>query len=224
LFSKRISIFTGHFGSGKTEIAVNYALQLSKKGDKTAIVDFDIVNPYFRTADVKDRLSEKGIRVITPVYANTNTDVPALPSEINTLFENRDYRVVFDVGGDDLGARVLSRYRDEILKDDYEIFLVVNTRRPMTDTEDKILEMINSIEASSRLTVGSLVNNTNMLEYTSCDDVLEGQRMLERVSLETNKPISFISVFNGIKDELEGKVNTKVLYMQKKIRLPWQRL
>ena len=108
MFDKRIAIFTGHFGSGKTEVAVNYALQTAGRGKKTAIVDLDIVNPFFRTADARGILEAEGIRVITPVYANTNVDVPSLPPEISSMFEDRSYNVWIDVGGDDLGARAVS--------------------------------------------------------------------------------------------------------------------
>ena len=104
MFDKRINIFTGHFGSGKTEVAVNYAMKMAEAGYRTAIVDFDIINPYFRTADAKDALEEQNIKVILPMYANTNVDIPAIPPEIYSLFEDKDTKVVLDVGGDDLGA------------------------------------------------------------------------------------------------------------------------
>ncbi len=104
MFNKRINIFTGHFGSGKTEVAVNYAFEMARTGQRTAIVDLDIVNPFFRTADAKQKLENSGIKVVLPMYANTNVDVPALPAEINTLFERKDFKLVFDVGGDDLGS------------------------------------------------------------------------------------------------------------------------
>lgn len=221
MFNRRINIFTGHFGSGKTEVAVNFALKLSKSNDKTAIVDFDIVNPYFRTADAKTALEKENIWVVTPLYANTNVDVPALPPEINTLFEKKEYKVVFDVGGDDIGARVLSRYREDILADDYEMFFVINTRRPMTDTVEKIEEMIRTIEYSARLRVTKLVNNTNLLQNTTARDLLEGQRYIEHVSEKLNIPIGFASGFHDYIHPVEGEINAGVLYLKKLIKLPW---
>lgn len=222
MFNKRINIFTGHFGSGKTEVAVNYALELSRMHEKTAIVDFDIVNPYFRTADAREKLEESGIWVIVPLFANTNVDVPALPSEINALFNKKEYSVVFDVGGDDLGARAVSRYREEILENDYEMFFVVNTKRPMTDTEFKIEEMIRAIEQSSRLKVTSLVNNTNLKDETAVEDILEGHRILEQVSEKLNIPIGFISGLEGTVSKIRDKNGISILSMQKLIKLPWE--
>lgn len=222
MFNKRISIFTGHFGSGKTEVAVNYAFKMSEKFNKTAIVDFDIVNPYFRTTDAKAVLEESGIWVVTPMYANSNVDVPAIPPEVNALFEKKEYKVVLDVGGDDLGARVLGRYRDEILQDDYEMFFVINVRRPMTDTIEKILEMIKSIESSSGLRVTKLVNNTNLLQYTSAEDVIEGSKIIKSISDKIGIPIGFTSFLGKDTKSLEDKAGTEVLALEKYIKLPWE--
>lgn len=221
MFEKRINIFTGHFGSGKTEVAVNYALKLSELNHKTCIVDFDIVNPFFRTADAKNELESRGVRVILPRYANTNVDVPALPAEINGLIESKEYSVVFDVGGDDLGARALARYRDEIDPEEYDMFLVINTRRPMTDSVEKILHMLHEIENSSRLRVTKLVNNTNLLQYTLPENIIEGHQLIEKVSGKTNIPIAFTSGFSSSIEQAGEKVGTDVLVLDKLIRLPW---
>ena len=222
MFDKRISIFTGHFGSGKTEVAVNYTIQLSEKFSKTAIVDFDIVNPYFRTADARKNLEDRGIHVLAPMYANTNVDVPSLPPEINMLFEKKEYRVVFDVGGDDLGAKVLSRYNESILQDDYEMYFVINTRRPMTFSEKGIEEMIRDIEASSRLKVNWLVNNTNLLGDTTVDDVLEGREIINGVSKGLGIPVGFISGFRPVLEQLQADAGLPRLYLDKFIKLPWE--
>jgi len=221
MFEKRISIFTGHFGSGKTEVAVNYSLKLSEICSKTAVVDLDIVNPYFRTADVKQLLESRGLRVFTTLYANTNVDVPALPSEINSLFEKQDYRVVLDVGGDDLGARALSRYKDEFNHCNYEMFLVINTKRPMTDTAEKIEAMIRDIEYRSRLPVTKLVNNTNLLGNTAIEDLLEGNRIIEEVSKKMDKPLGFISCFREYAEAVGRQTGMEVLELDKYIKLPW---
>lgn len=221
MFDKRINIFTGHFGSGKTEVAVNYTYRMAEKKEKVAIVDFDIVNPFFRATDARQGMEGKGIRVITPMYANTNVDVPALPAEINTIFENREYSVVFDVGGDDIGARALSRYRDSIENDSFEMFFVINARRPMTDTVEKIEDMIRSIEYTSRLKVTKLVNNTNLLNNTSPDDINEGRMLIENVSERLGIPIAFTAGFHSALDHIAVKPGSEVLYMDKHIKLPW---
>lgn len=221
MYKKRISIFTGHFGSGKTEVAVNYAIKLSERYTPTAIVDFDIVNPFFRTADARKNLEERKIKVITPAYANTNVDVPALPAEINMLFEKKEYRVVFDVGGDDLGAKVLSRYNENILVDDYEMYFVINTKRPMTLSGKGIEEMIKEIEDSSRLKVDWLVNNTNLLGDTKAEDILEGKAMIDDVSRKLQIPVAFISGMKSVMQELGGQEGMDRLHMEKYILLPW---
>jgi ATPases involved in chromosome partitioning len=223
MFDKRISIFTGHFGSGKTEVAVNYAIKLSERHKPTAIVDFDIVNPFFRTADAKKNLEEKGILVLAPMYANTNVDVPSLPAEINMLFEKKDYKAVFDVGGDDLGAKVLSRYNESFLNDDYEMFFVINTRRPMTLSEKGIEQMIWEIEESSRLKVTWLVNNTNLLGETKPEDILEGGALIGEVSKKLDIPVAFVSGMATVIKDLGDRVGVDRLYMDKYIRLPWDK-
>jgi hypothetical protein len=227
MYSKRISIFTGHFGSGKTEVAVNYTLRLNELGYKTAIVDFDIVNPYFRTADVKDYMEDRNIKVIVPLYANTNVDVPALPAEINTLFENKEYKVVFDVGGDDLGATAISRYKEEFLEDDYQHLFVANIKRPMTNTVEKIEEMFHSIENCSGLKITGIVNNTNLLGDTSINDLLEGNDIIGKAAERLGVPIAFTSGFYKVLQELDRLKDSNnlddMLYMEKMIRLPWEK-
>lgn len=219
--NERINIFTGHFGSGKTEVAVNFALNSASKMKKVAIVDLDIVNPYFRTADAKSELQSKGIWVITPMYANTNVDVPSLPPEMNTLFEKKDYNVILDIGGDDLGAKVLARYRDELISQSYCMYFVVNTKRPMTDTDEKLEQMIYEIESSSGLKITKFINNTNLLEYTNADVVLEGHRMIERMSDKLGIPIGFVSGFVDLIGSVEKEIDVEILPLKKLIKLPW---
>jgi len=220
---KRINIFVGHFGSGKTEVAVNYAIRLVKGGNRTSIVDLDIVNPYFRTKDAQEALEKHGIWVITPMYANTNVDVPALPPEINTLFERKDYTAVFDVGGDDIGARALSRYRDEITSEEYELFAVINTRRPMTQSAEKIEEMIADLMAGSRLQVTGLINNTNLLQDTKAENILEGQKIIEQAAARLHIPIRYISGFGEAAEQAGKAAGLEVLSLEKLISLPWDR-
>jgi nitrogenase subunit NifH len=223
MFEKRLNIFAGHFGSGKTEVSVNFALILSEMGFKTAIVDLDIVNPFFRTADISDYLKSKNIQTILPVYANTNVDIPALPAEISTVFENKEFTAVFDVGGDDLGAKVLSRYRNEIIKDNYEMYCVINTKRQTTDSADKIETMINEIENSSGLKITGLVNNTNLLSETKINDLIKGQKIIDVISDRMEIPVSFISSFLN-EDLLSEKfIDYDIFEMKKQIFLPWEK-
>lgn len=222
MFDKRITIFTGHFGSGKTEVAVNYALQIAKTGKKTAIVDFDIVNPFFRTADVRKELEERGIKVVAPVYANTNVDVPALPPEISSLFDDRSYSVVLDVGGDDLGARVLSRYNEQILDDDYIHYFVINTRRPMTKSADEIEVMIRDIQNSARLNVDRLVNNANLLGVSTPELIGEASCIISEVSSKLSIPVGLISGMEQVLQRYNGDPGIERLYLEKFIKLLWE--
>lgn len=222
MFSKRITIFTGHFGSGKTEVAVNYALQTAETGKKTAMVDLDIVNPFFRTADVRHRLEAEGIKVITPVYANTNVDVPSLPPEISGMFEDRSYSVIIDVGGDDLGARAVSRYREQIVSEDYIHYFVVNTRRPMTRTPEEIIRMITEIQDRAGLKVDMLVNNANVLGESTPDLLAEASRILKAVSTRLSIPVGFISGMEEVLSRYDGGKGIERLYMKKNIKLPWE--
>ncbi|HHV96382.1 MAG TPA: P-loop NTPase [Clostridiaceae bacterium] len=223
MFHRRINIFTGNFGSGKTEIAVNFAMKLKEKKEKVAIVDFDIVNPYFRTMDVKKELEKKGIRVIASMYANTNVDVPAVSPEVNTLFEDESYTAVFDVGGDDLGAKIVSAFKEEFMKEDYAHFFVVNVKRPMTNTAEKIKEMIASIEESAGIKVTHLINNTNLMEQTSLEDILEGDSIIREISKELNIEVAFTSGFKEIIRKASGKVSGEMFYITKMIKLPWEK-
>lgn len=222
MFDKRINIFAGHFGSGKTEIAVNYAINMKTMNKKVAIVDLDIVNPFFRTADMKESFEKEGIKAILPVYANTNVDVPALPAEINSVFEQKDYECVIDVGGDDLGARALSRYRGQIEQEDYNLFMVINILRPMTETVEKILKMLEDIQSTSNLKVTGFVNNTNLLMETDIDQIVEGQKVIEQVSEITGIPVLFTACMDDIADGVKKEIKTNVFVLNKKILLPWQ--
>ncbi len=225
MFEKRLNIFTGHFGSGKTEVAVNYALKLAEADYKTAIVDFDIVNPYFRTADAKEELEKNNIWVILPMYANTNVDVPAIPPEIYSLFQKKEYKAVLDVGGDDLGAKAVSRFKEEILSDDYEMFFVINTRRGMTDTPEKIIEMIALIEDSANIKVTRLINNSNLLEETTPEIILEGNRIISQVSEKLGIPLSITAGLEEVINCLESSrlSGSELLPLRKQIHLPWNR-
>jgi len=225
MFEKRINIFTGHFGSGKTEVAVNYALKLAEANYKTAIVDFDIINPYFRTADAKEELEKNNIRVVLPMYANTNVDIPAIPPEIYSLFQNKEYKVVLDVGGEDLGAKAVSRFKEEIVNDDYEMFFVINTKRGMTDTPEKIIEMIALIEEGANIMVTKLINNSNLLEETTKDIILQGNKIISEVSERTGIPIAITAGMNEVLSQLDRQSlsGAEMLFMNKQIHLPWNK-
>ena len=218
LTDKRISVFTGHFGSGKTEISVNYAFLLKKLGFNVAIVDLDVVNPYFRTAYVRKQLLSAGIKVIAPINSGTNAEAITLSSEINSVFRDKQLRVIFDVGGDESGARVLSVYKDQLNLDDYDIFMVVNPKRSMTDTAEKIIKMLDAVELSLGLKVSGLIANAHLLEETSIKDVREGYSISVEVSRRTSVPIKAICGIYENLHGLDGKIEEKLWYIRRYIR------
>lgn len=223
MYEKRINIFIGAFGSGKSEIAVNYTLELNKTFSNLAIVDLDIVNPFFRSADAHEVMNSHGIRLIKPIYANTSMDVPALPPEINSVLEDKRYTVVLDVGGDDLGAKAVSTYKSFIEKDSYNMFFVVNTLRPFTNTPERIEEMLDSVEAATRLKITHVVNNTNLLNYTNPDDVMAGNDIIKKVAAKKEISFGFISAMPKTAQELKKCTNDKILELDEFIKLPWSR-
>lgn len=191
--SERISVFTGHFGSGKTEMAINYSIASARGGNKTVIVDLDIVNPFFRTTEKKDILEAEGIEVISPVFAGTGLDIPSLSPQIYSVFQNKDYRVVFDVGGDDVGATALGRFYPYFKEEAFQMYYVINVHRPLSSNKQDIMEMLGSIESHSRLKVTHLINNSNISYETTICDIMLGQSVVEGVSKELDIPIAYIA-------------------------------
>ncbi len=172
--SKRITVFAGHYGSGKTNIALNYAFWLKQRHKEVVLCDLDIVNPYFRTADFKDVLQEAGIRLITSPYANTNVELVSLPAETQRIFDEENVHAVVDLGGDERGALALGRYAKSLREEDSEMLLVVNPFRPLTANQKDLHEVVREIEGAARIPFSALVNNANLGEETSLADVLEG--------------------------------------------------
>lgn len=162
-------VLTGNYGSGKTEIALNLALWYAGKGERTTLVDLDIVNPYFRSAEKEQELQAAGIRTLKPTYALTTVDIPALPAEIQSVFELPSDRVIFDVGGDDTGAAALGMYHPAFSarQDETVMALVVNCMRPLTQNAADIRDLAERIQDRSRMRIGMLINNTNLAGETT---------------------------------------------------------
>ncbi len=218
----KIYVFTGHFGSGKTETAVNFALKLRDFHKKINIVDMDIVNPFFRTVDFRFELEDNGINVIASRYAGTNIESPALPREILPALNENGSRTILDVGGDDIGARVLSGYREHILGFPNRVYCVVNIRRPETNTPEKIIKTIRQIEESSGIKISALVNNTNLSSETQAEDVVEGQNILREVSKKKGIPIAFICADEKVIKGLPSVLRQSSLTHKVRITLPWE--
>ena len=208
---KRITIFSGHYGSGKTNVAVNYALWLKAQGGEVTIADLDIVNPYFRTKDSMRVLSENGVKLISSEYANSNVDVPALPAETYGVLHNKEQKCVIDVGGDDRGALALGRYSDGILEDgDYELLFVINKYRPLTRNADMTLEIMSEIENACHMKFTAIVNDSNLGDETSEEDILSSIAYANEVSEKAGIPIKMTCVKKDLYETLSGKIENLV--------------
>ena len=210
---KRVTLFAGHYGSGKTNVAINYALHLKSMGLPVKVADLDIVNPYFRTKDSMADLDAAGIPLICSEYAGSNVDFPALPGDVYSLFDNKDSYAVMDIGGDDRGAYALGRYRDAILSEDnYDMLLVINRYRPLTKTPELCYEVANEISAASGIPFTGIVNNSNIGGETTWDDVVASFSYAEEVSALLGLPIVMTTAMEKI-----AKDDAFPLKLQKKI-------
>lgn len=216
---KRVTLFLGHYGSGKTNIAVNYALKMSSEGKKTVIADLDIVNPYFRTKDSASKLEKAGIRLISSDFANTNLDLPALPQDIYSITDDKSEFAVLDIGGDDRGAYALGRYAQSILdENDYEMLFVVNCFRPLTRTVNDTIEVMREIETACSMKFTAIVNNSNLGEETTVEDVLNSVSYATEISKVTGLPIKMTSVKADISNKIpKGLGEILPLNLQEKI-------
>lgn len=185
----RIKILVGHYGSGKTELALNMARSIHDAGHKTALVDLDIVNPFFRSAEQGAWLDKHGIRLLAPTFALTAVDIPVLPAEILSVFGDKALHTVFDVGGDDAGALALGRYNRYFLETGYELIYVVNIFRPRSGSVQEITDMMRRVSECSRLQPTGLINNSNLGNLTDQKTVEEGHELLRAVALETGLPL-----------------------------------
>ncbi len=215
---KRITLFAGHYGSGKTNIAVNYALQLKKQGKDVIIADMDIVNPYFRTKDSIDVLENAGIELISPEFANSNVDLPALPQEMYRIVQERSKSAVLDIGGDDRGAYALGRYTPFILEEnDFEMVFVANFYRPLTATPEEALEVMHEVEVAAGLPFTAMVNNSNVGWETTAEDVLATADKVEALSKLSGLPVLFTAAESKMAPMLATKTeNVLPLTLQNK--------
>ena len=196
---KRITVFCGHYGSGKTNIAVNYALQLRKTHDKVAIIDLDIVNPYFRTKDSEDELRQAGVELICSDYAGSNLDIPALPAAMMRPLAERDTQCVMDIGGDDRGAVALGRFADQIkAESDCQMLFVLNFFRPLTGTPEEALCVMREIEAACGLRFTGIVNNSNLGPATTPRDVLATAERTARLCELSSLPLVMTTVWEAL--------------------------
>ena len=216
---KRLTLICGHYGTGKTNIALNLAYDLKKQWNKTAIADLDIVNPYFRTKDSETDLISDGIELICSEYANSNLDIPALPQEIYKITDDRDMKVILDIGGDDRGAYVLGRIADKIkVENDYEMLMVVNAYRPLTRDVDSTIEVMKEIEEACSIRFTGIINNSNLGAETTPDVVLKTVPYANEISAAAGIPVVLTCAEISVAEKLKGSVDDLFpLVLQKKI-------
>ncbi len=213
---KRLTLFAGHYGSGKTNIAVNYAMLLAEEGKKVCIADLDIVNPYFRTKDSERELTEKGITLISSRYANSNVDLPAIPAESYRLVQDKSIYGVVDIGGDDRGAYALGRFAEAIKSEDnYRMAFVLNMFRPLTSTVEDTVEIMREIEAACGVNFTCIVNNSNIGYETTKENVLGSVAFAEAVGAATGLPVWMHTAEKNIAEEIT-EIDVMPLTLQKK--------
>ena len=187
---KRLTLLCGHYGSGKTNIAVNLALRLRRQYEKVALADLDIVNPYFRAEDSRALLNDAGVELICSAYANSNVDLPSLPQEVYRLTDDLSLRAVLDIGGDDRGALALGRVAPAILQEDnWDMFMVINRYRPLTPDAESTMEILHEIETACGLPFTGLINNSNLGPMTTPDTVLSSMAYADEVARLSGLPV-----------------------------------
>ena len=215
---KRLVLLCGHYGSGKTNVALNIAYDLKACGEDVAIADLDIVNPYFRTGDSRQLLAQRGIDLIISPYAGSNVDIPALPQEMYQITQDRGKRFVLDIGGDDRGALVLGRLAPAIIEEgNYDMLFVINCYRPLTKTPAEAIEIMREIEYAGGIGFTGIVNNSNLGQITTKQDVEHSLGFAEEVSRISGLPIVFTSVSNTIYSGFSDDIKVFPLTLQEKI-------
>ena len=205
---KRLTILCGHYGSGKTNIAVNMALDLRAQRERVAIADLDIVNPYFRSKDSEDEFKQHDIRLICSDFASSNVDLPSMPADLYSITDDREMSVIMDIGGDDRGAYALGRLRDMIkAENDYEMLMVINKFRPLTPDAESTVEVMREIEAACGIPFTGIINNSNLAGETDASTVLSSVKYAEEVAELSGLPLVLTTVEDQLYDDLKDQIS-----------------
>ncbi len=206
--TRRVTLLAGHYGSGKTNIAVNLAFARKKEGFEVTVADLDIVNPYYRMKDSEEALKEAGIPLISSAFANSNVDLPALPQELYRIIDDKNGQMIVDIGGDDRGAYALGRFAGALKKEnDYEMILVINGYRPLTGDEKETAQIMKEIEDAGHLPFTGIINNSNLGNETTAEDILASVSYAEKTSRETGLPLLLTTVRADLLPQLTGKID-----------------
>ena len=217
----RISIITGHYGTGKTEFAVNLALSMVQVRSRVMLADLDIVNPYFRSREKQALLEAAGVSLITSSPACSDADVPSLPAELLTILQNRDITGILDIGGDPVGARVLARFRPKLLEEDHQLIYVLNANRPEVRAEESAIRCLRGIESTTGLTCTGIVNNTHLCGETTPAEIRKGAALAAEVSRATGIPVLCHVAEERFADHLRD-LREPVFPITIKMKKPWE--
>ncbi len=214
-----IIIICGHYGCGKTNLALNMAADCARRGEEVTLIDLDIVNPYFRSSDYGEFIKENNIELIAPTYAHSNLDLPSIPVEMYSIF-TRNGRRIIDVGGDDSGATALGRFAPQLKNTNYTMLYVINKYRIQSTTPEEACKLLREIETASRLTADYIVNNSHLMEYTDAETVRASFGFADEISEILGLPVAFTAVNSSFADRLEGE--TEVYPIDVIVKKPWE--
>lgn len=216
-------MFLGHFGSGKTEVAIGYSLKLAAEGQRPLLLDLDVITPYFRSRDPRDRLGELGVEVIAPDPEWSAADLPVIASAaLMHLRMGGDRPAILDLGGDE-GAKLMSSLKGLLAKDDYHVLVVVNPYRPSTRTAEQIVHMVRWLESISSTRVQGLVNNANLGASTTVETVLSGLRVVQEAASQLGIPVAFTACRADLQDQVRA-AGVDALPLRIFMRPPWEEL
>lgn len=219
--NNRIRIIIGHYGSGKTEFSVNYAIKLKEVYDKVTLADLDVVNPYFRSRQQEEMLTGKGITVIGSSIKGSGSDLPAVSGGVLGPLQSKDTQVVLDVGGDSAGARTLGRYEEYFIEGNYDMFCVVNANREQTSTVEGILRHVYAIEKTAKAKVTGIINNTHLLWDTTPEDVLKGQELCKEAAEKLKVPIKYVVAIEEVAKKLPSDIDGEIFPIKMYMREKW---
>lgn len=221
LDDKRIRIITGHYGSGKTEFAVNYAVKLTDAGKKVSLADLDVVNPYFRSRECEKLFEEKGIELLGFILKEHGMDLPAVSGNVAKALMDKSREYIIDLGGNSAGARAFASFRSMVVVEECDLFFVINANRPETADYLGVMTQIQSIEGTLNMRVTGLINNTHLIWDTTEEDILRGELLSREVSEKTGIPIRYTSMKKDLVPELKEKYSGEIFSVEMYMRKNW---
>jgi hypothetical protein len=219
-----IVVIVGNYGSGKTEVSINLAVNRKRAGLDVRVADLDLVNPYFRTREAREQLSKLGIDVVVPPEKYLQADLPILSPVVSGLIRRPSQLTLIDAGGDDVGATVLATLAEPFRDKRVHVLQIVNPFRPFTDTMSGCLKMRDDIEKASKMTVNGIVGNANLLDETAIEDIYKGYDFVKDLSVEGRLPLEFITVAIELLPEIDvERFSCPVLPIERQLVPPWKK-